>query len=162
MHNPAYMLLSIVIGLIVMTLVSPLVVIVSFLEAHAYLWLSKKQPTVATSSCEAEYRAVLTATVECIWLRRLLIDLCMEIDDATHILTDSQSALAIARNPVFHARTKHIELHYHYVRERHHAGDIDLVYVPTQVNVANIFTKALSREKFETFRKDLGLLSCGG
>ena len=125
-------------------------------------WLSKKQPTVATSSCEAEYRAVFTATVECIWLRRLLMDLCMEIEVATRILTDSQSALAVARNPVFHARTKHIEVHYHYVRERFHAGDIDLVYVPTQDNVADIFTKALPREKFEAFRKALGLLPCGG
>ena len=90
-------------------------------------WLSKKQPIVATSSCEAEYRAVFTATMECIWLRRLLMDLCKEIDVGTHVLTDSQSALAIARNLVFHARTKHIEVHYHYVRERLHAGDIDLV-----------------------------------
>ena len=101
-----------------------------FLGNSCISWLSKKKPTVATSSCEAEYRAVFTATVECIWLRRLLMDLCMEIEVATRILTDSQSALAVARNPVFHARTKHIEVHYHYVRERLHAGDIDLVYVP--------------------------------
>ena len=125
-------------------------------------WLSKKQPTVATSSCEAEYRAAFTATVECVWLRRLLMDLCMKPHDSTTIFTDSQSALAVARNPVFHARTKHIEVHYHYVRERLHAGDIDLAYVPTQDNVADLFTKALPREKFEAFRKALGLLPCGG
>ena len=99
----ACMLLPIVIGLVVMILVSPLVVIALFLGNSCISWLSKKQPTVATSSCEAEYRAVFTATVECIWLRRLLMDLCMEIDVATRILTDSQSALAVARNPVFHA-----------------------------------------------------------
>ncbi|KAH7422711.1 hypothetical protein KP509_12G021500 [Ceratopteris richardii] len=86
----------------------------------------------------------------------------MEIDEATHILIDSQSALAVAQNPMFHARTKHIEVHYHYVRERFHVGDIDLVYVPTQDNVADIFTKALPREKFEAFPKALGLLPCGG
>ncbi|MCO5607598.1 hypothetical protein L7F22_061795 [Adiantum nelumboides] len=94
-------------------------------------WLSKKQPTVATSSCEAEYRAVFTATVECVWLRRLMADLGVGQDTANTIYTDSQSALAVARNPVFHARTKHIEVHYHYVRERLSAGEINLAYVPT-------------------------------
>ena len=80
-------------------------------------------------------------------------------ETATTISTNSQSALAVvARNPVFHARMKHIEVHYHYVRERLSAGEISLVYVPTQDNLADLFTKALSREKFEAFRKALGLL----
>ena len=121
-------------------------------------WLSKKQPTVATSSCEAEYRAAFTATVECVWLRRLLADLGVGQSSATTIFTDSQSAIAVVRNPVFHARTKHIEVHYHYVRERFSAGEISLAYVPTQENIADLFTKALPREKFEAFRKALGLL----
>ena len=71
------------------------------------------------------------------------MDLCLKINAATHIFTDNQSAMEVARNPVFHARTKHIEVHYHYVRERIHVGDIDLLYVPTQCNVGDIFTKAL-------------------
>ena len=79
-------------------------------------------------------------------------------DSPTTIFTDSQSALAVARNPIFHARTKHIEVHYHYVKERLSAGEINLDYVPTQDNLADLFTKALSREKFEAFRKALGLL----
>ena len=107
-------------------------------------WLSKKQPTVATSSCEAEYRAAFTATVECVWLKRLVVDLGVGQETATTIYTDSQSALAVARNPVFHARTKHIEVHYHYVRERLSAGEISLVYVPTQDNLVDLFTKALA------------------
>ncbi|MCO5602053.1 hypothetical protein L7F22_056180 [Adiantum nelumboides] len=121
-------------------------------------WLSKKQPTVATSSCEAEYKAVFTATVECVWLRRLMADLGVGQDTANTIYTDSQSTLAVVRNPVFHARTKHIEVHYHYVKERLSAGEISLAYVPTQDNLADLFTKALSREKLEAFRKALGLL----
>ncbi|MCO5579407.1 hypothetical protein L7F22_033262 [Adiantum nelumboides] len=121
-------------------------------------WLSKKQPTMATSSCEAEYKAVFTATLECVWLRRLMADLDVGQDTANTIYTDSQSALAFARNPVFHARTKHIEVHYHYVKERLSAGEINLAYVPTQDNLADLFTKALSREKLEAFRKALGLL----
>ena len=102
-----------------------------FLGEILVSWLSKKQPTVATSSCEAEYKAVFTAMIECIWLRRLKADLGVGQSSATTILTDSQSALAVARNPVFHARTKHIEVHYHYVRERLSAGEISLAYVPT-------------------------------
>ncbi|MCO5557715.1 hypothetical protein L7F22_011286 [Adiantum nelumboides] len=121
-------------------------------------WLSKKQPTVATSSCEAEYRAFFRATVECVWLRRLMADLGVGEDTANTIYADSQSALAVARNPVFHARTKHIEVHYHYVRERLSAGEMSLAYVPTQDNLVDLFTKALSREKLEAFRKALGLL----
>ncbi|MCO5591461.1 hypothetical protein L7F22_045444 [Adiantum nelumboides] len=77
---------------------------------------------------------------------------------ANTIYTDSQSALAVARNPVFHACTKHIEGHYHYVRERLLAGEISLAYVPTHDNLADLFTKALSREKLEALRKALGLL----
>ena len=97
--------------------------------------------------------------VECVWLRRLMVaDLDVGQPSATTIYTDSQSALAVARNPVFHARTKHIEVHYHYVRERLSAGEISLAYVPTQDNLADLFTKALPREKFEAFRKALGLL----
>ena len=121
-------------------------------------WLNKKQPIVATSSCEAKYRAAYTVMVECVWLRRLVVDLGVVHKTATTIYTDSQSALAIVRNLVFHACTKHIEVHYHYVRERLSAGEISLAYVPTQDNLADLFTKALSREKFEAFCKALGLL----
>ncbi|MCO5567221.1 hypothetical protein L7F22_020910 [Adiantum nelumboides] len=93
---------------------------------------------------------------------RLLADLCECQQAPTTIFTDSQSAMAVARNPVLHARTKHIEVHYHYVRERLHAGEITLTYCPTQDNIADLFTKALSQEKFEAFQKALGLFSYTG
>ncbi|MCO5608685.1 hypothetical protein L7F22_062899 [Adiantum nelumboides] len=113
---------------------------------------------MATSSCEAEYRAVSTATIECVWLKYVMVDLGVGEDIANTIYTDSQSVLVGARNPVFHACTKQIEVHYHYVRERLSLGEINLAYVPTQDNLADLFTKALSCEKFEAFRKSLGLL----
>ncbi|MCO5584182.1 hypothetical protein L7F22_038105 [Adiantum nelumboides] len=128
------------------------------LGSSCILWLSKKQPTVATSSSEAEYRALFTAAVECVWLRRLMADLGVGQDTANTIYTDSQSALAVARNPIFHARTKHIEVHYHYVMERLSTGKINLAYVPTLNNLADLFTKALSHEKLESFCKALCLL----
>ena len=101
---------------------------------------------------------MFTTTVECVWLRWLLTNLDVGQQLSTTIFTDSKSALAIVRNPFFHACTKHIEVHYHYVRERLFAGEIGLAYVPTQDNIADLFTKALPREKFEAFRKALGLL----
>lgn len=68
---------------------------------------------MATSSCEGEYRATFTATIEYAWLRRLVVDLGIGQETATTMYTESQSAMAIARNPLFRARTKHIEVHYH-------------------------------------------------
>ena len=80
---------------------------------------------------------------------------------------DNLSSIQLAKNPVFHARTKHIEVHYHYIRERVLAGDIDLQYVGTSVQVADIFNKALGLDKLRQFSVDLGLrpldmLSLGG
>ncbi|MCO5575876.1 hypothetical protein L7F22_029681 [Adiantum nelumboides] len=94
--------------------------------------------------------------VEYVWLKRLMADLGVGQDTANTIYTDTQSALAVARNIVFHARTS--EAHYHYVRERLSVGEISLAYVPTQDNLVDLFTKALSCEKLEAFRKALGLL----
>ena len=76
-------------------------------------WLSKKPPTLATSSCGAEYRAAFSGTVECVWLRRLLSDLSLEQPSPTCIFRDS--VLAIARNRIFHACTIH-KVHYRYLR----------------------------------------------
>ncbi|MCO5571127.1 hypothetical protein L7F22_024859 [Adiantum nelumboides] len=127
------------------------------LDSSCISWLSKKQLNVATSSCEAKYREVFIGTIECVWLRRLMTDLGVGQNTANTIYTNSQSALAVARNPVFHARRKHIEVHYHYVRERLSARGISLAYVPTRDNFADFFTNALSREKLEAFCKALGL-----
>ena len=123
-----------------------------------HILVEEEATYVATSSCEIEYRASFTITVECVWLRHLLADLGVAQSSAITIFTDSQSALVVARNLVFHARTKHIEVHYHYVRERFSVGEIILAYVHTQENIGDLFTKALPREKSEAFRKALGLL----
>ncbi|KAL5515273.1 hypothetical protein EMCRGX_G000418 [Ephydatia muelleri] len=127
------------------------------MSGGAISWLSKKQPVVALSTTEAEYVALGAATQEVVWLRRLLSDIKASPKMPTIISEDNQGTIAIARNPVYHARTKHIDIKYHYVREALMDGVIDLVYCPTQQMTADILTKPLSRDQFETFRHEMGL-----
>ena len=127
------------------------------LGSGAVSWSSKKQPTVALSSTEAEYRGAAIATCEAIWLKRLLKDFNEPVDEPIRIYCDNQSSIQLARNPVFHARTKHIEVHYHYIRERIIAGDIDLQHIGTDLQTADIFTKALGADKLQQFCTALGL-----
>jgi hypothetical protein len=127
------------------------------LGSAAIAWSSKKQPTVALSSTEAEYRGAAFATCEDVWLKRLLKDLKEEVSDPIVIYSDNLSSIQLAKNPVFHARTKHIEVHYHFVRERVLSGKVELRYVPTDRQTADIFTKPLGLDKLRQFSGVLGL-----
>eukprot|EP00253_Pinus_taeda_P031210 PITA_31210 len=120
-------------------------------------WSSKKQSTVALSSCEAEYQALCAATCEAIWLRRLLKDAGKAQKQPTSIKSDNQSTIKLAYNPVFHKNTKHIDTQFHFVREKIQSNEIAVEYCKTCDNVADIFTKPLARVKFELFRKMLGV-----
>jgi hypothetical protein len=94
---------------------------------------------------------------EAIWLRRLLKDLQEEVSDPTVIYSDNLSSIQLAKNPVFHARTKHIEVHYLFVRERVLSGEVELQYVLTDRQKADIFTKPLGLDKLRQFSSALGL-----
>ena len=118
---------------------------------------NKKQPTVALSSTEVEYRGVALATCEVVWPKRLLKDLQVEVFDPMRIYSDNLSSIQLAKNPVFHARTKHIEMHYHFVREHVLSGEVELVYVATDRQTANILTKPLGLDKLQQFSGALGL-----
>jgi Reverse transcriptase (RNA-dependent DNA polymerase)/gag-polypeptide of LTR copia-type len=124
----------------------------------AISWSSKRQSTVALSTCEAEYLGQTQATKEAIFLRSLLQELRPEEQpSATIIYCDNQGAIALAKNPQFHARTKHIDIQHHFVREKVASGEVDLQYVPTEEQLADGLTKPLSKEKFFKFRALLGL-----
>ena len=90
-------------------------------------------------------------------MKRLLKDLQEEVSDPTTIYCDNLSSIQLAKNPVFHARTKHIEVHYHFVRERVLSGEVELQYVPTDRQTADIFTKPLGLDKLRQFSGALGL-----
>ncbi|KAK3026605.1 hypothetical protein RJ639_041625 [Escallonia herrerae] len=120
-------------------------------------WRTKKQPTVSRSSAEAEYRSMAVTTCELTWLKSFLLSLGVHHDRPMRLLCDNQAALHIALNPVFHERTKHIEIDCHYVREQLLAGNISTAHVRTAQQVANIFTKALGRHQFHYLCGKLGI-----
>ncbi|KAK4389380.1 Retrovirus-related Pol polyprotein from transposon TNT 1-94 [Sesamum angolense] len=113
------------------------------------VWASKKQATVAQSSAEAEYIAAAATSNQAIWLRRILEDMGEKQEEPTTIYCDNKSAIAITKNPVQHSRTKHIDIKYHSLREATTRGEIELKYCSTEEQLADIFTKALPRNKFE-------------
>ncbi|KAJ3474036.1 hypothetical protein NLI96_g12685 [Meripilus lineatus] len=120
-------------------------------------WSSKKQPTVAHSTVEAEYMAASHATREAIWLRTLLEDLGYPQVNASVIHADNQGCIALSRNPVAHSRAKHIDIRHHFIRERIANSEIDLQYCTTHDMIADIFTKPLARDAFTKFRAALGV-----
>ena len=130
---------------------------VCIVASGAVSWMSKKQPVVALSTAEAEYVSLCFATQEAIWLRQLLTDIGQPPADATVIWEDNQAAISLAKNPVFHARTKHIDTRYHFIREELQNGVISLKYISTKQMVADILTKPLAKTLFVELRHTLGL-----
>jgi len=94
-------------------------------------WSSKKQPTFTLSSMEAEYRSATIVTCEVVWLQKLLSDLGQSVDVLVVIYHDNINSILLVNNLVYHARTKHIEVHYHFIREKVIVKEIDLIHVST-------------------------------
>jgi len=120
-------------------------------------WKTKKQRTVSRSSAEADYHSMAMATCELTWLKALLLSLGVEHRQPMKLSCDSQEALHIARNPIFHERTKHVEVDCHFVRDALVNGIIRTVFVPTHEQLADIVTKALGRSHFEYLLRKLGI-----
>jgi hypothetical protein len=129
------------------------------LGSRAISWCSKRQPTVSLSTTKAEYRAAAMAAQECDWLMQLMSNLKQQRDYPVQLYCDNESAIRLTENPVFHAQTKHIEVHHHFIQEKVLKGDITLFHVNTEEQTADIFTKGLSVLKFSKFQLQLGVMS---
>ena len=123
-----------------------------FLGSNLISWSARKQPTVSRSSTEAEYKALANATAEVIWVQNLLTELGISHPRAASLWCDNLGATYLSVNPVFHARTKHIEIDYHFVRERVASKELDIRFVHSKDQVADGFTEALPTRSFEVFR----------
>jgi len=125
----------------------------------AVSWASKKQPSVALSSTEAEYMSLAQGVKEALWLGELLSDLgaLQHKAEIRQVQCDNQRAIALTQNTQYHTRTKHIDIQYHFLRQDIESQSIQLTYCPTHKMVADIFTKPLLRPQFEKHVLGLGL-----
>ena len=119
-------------------------------------WKSKRQGCVALSTAEAEYMALSLAAQETIWIRRLLTELGKKPKGPTVLMEDNQSAIAMAKNPQFHSRAKHIDIRHHFIREKVNEGDIKLIYCPTGDMIADMFTKGLTQHRLKNLMERAG------
>ncbi|UYV66286.1 hypothetical protein LAZ67_4001208 [Cordylochernes scorpioides] len=133
--------------------------IVYFLARGPIAWESRKQQTVTLSSTESEYIALCEAGKEAVYLRALLDEMGFGelLNGPTVLKTDNQGAQQLARNPVYHARTKHIDIKWHYIRSICSDGLVEVVHTPTQENVADILTKGLPRFLYEKHVTGFGM-----
>lgn len=128
-----------------------------FLGPNLVSWSARKQATVSRSSTEAEYKALANATAEIMWVQTLLQELGVESPRAAKLWCDNLGAKYLSANPIFHARTKHIEVDFHFVRERVARKLLEIAYISTKDQVADGFTKAIPVRQMEMFKNNLNL-----
>lgn len=122
-------------------------------------WKTKKQSTISRSSAEAEYRAMANTTCEITWISGLLKDMGVNISQPTTLYCDNKAAIHISEHPIYHERTKHIEIDCHLVREKTQEGKIKTSYIPTGEQQADIFTKALGKSQHNYLLSKLGVVN---
>ncbi|GJS99193.1 hypothetical protein Tco_0820363 [Tanacetum coccineum] len=129
---------------------------IQFLGDKLVSWMSKKQNCTAMSSAEAEYVALSASCAQVMWMRTQLQDYGFNYNKIP-LYCDSQSAIAISCNPVQHSRTKHIHTRYHFIKEQVENGIIELYFVRTEYQLADMFTKALPEDRFKYLVRRIGM-----
>lgn len=130
-----------------------------FLAKGAISWTSKKQPTVTLSTTEAEHIAVTAASKEAIWLRDFLTEInILKGNFSIPIMCDNKSVINLSQNPTQHERSKHFAIKQHFLRENVEKGSLDIIYTPTELQVADMLTKGLPKSKLTYCCKHSGLI----
>jgi hypothetical protein len=128
-----------------------------FLGRSLVSWASKKQNSEALSTAEAEYIVAGHCCAQLLWMRQTLRDYDYKLSKVP-LLCDNESAICMADNPIEYNRTKHIDIRYHFLRDHQQKGDIEIAYVSTHHQLANIFTKPLDEKTFSKLRNELNIL----
>ena len=126
------------------------------MENNMVAWHIKKQNCISLSTTEVEYVATGSCCTQMLWLKQMLKDYGIPQGKLT-IFCDNTSAISITKNPVLHSKTKHIELRYHFIRDLVEKQVLELSFVPTKTQLADLFTKALDTERFQELRNALGI-----
>ena len=132
-----------------------------FLGPNLISWSSRKQPTVSRSSTEAEYKALANGTAEAMWIQSVLKELGVPQSKPPVLWCDNLGASYLSANHVFHAHTKHIEIDFHFVREKVALGALDVRYISTGDQLADVFTKPATQQLLRRFHANLNLVHDG-
>jgi hypothetical protein len=127
-----------------------------FLGSYLVPWSSRKQSSVAQSTTEAEYVAAASCCSQLLWITYTMSDFGEEYAHVP-LQCDSNSGISVAKNPMLHSKTKHIEVRYHFLRDNVEKGKITLIHVPTHNQLADIFTKPLDQATFTRLQGELGV-----
>lgn len=128
-----------------------------FFGGNLIAWSARKQATVSRSSTESEYKSLSNATAELVWVESLLCELGLMTDRAPVLWCDNLGATYLSANPMFHARTKYIEVDFHFVRERVAQKRLQIKFISSKDQVADVFTKPLPTHPFVRCRCNLNL-----
>ncbi|KAK1415763.1 hypothetical protein QVD17_31549 [Tagetes erecta] len=129
-----------------------------YLGSNLVSWSARKQRTVSRSSTEAEYKALADTVAELTWLQTLLKELRVSTTSAPNLWCDNLGATYLSANPVFHARTKHVEVDFHFVREKVAKKELSVKFISTKDQIADVFTKPLSSQRFLDLRSKLQIV----